>query len=83
MSSYSPAQPIVLIASGNVKTLTNYYSWATFLNDGAGDGTLDFGNGNVVTLSSTESITLPYLGRAYGETIVDGTATTIKIVYVR
>lgn len=82
MSTYSPAQPIVLIATG-IEVLTNYYSWATFLNDGAANGTIDFGGGNVVTLAPTESISMPYLGRPYGETTVDGTGTSIKVVFVR
>ena len=81
--TYSPAQPEVLIASGAVKTLTDVYSWATFINSGAADGTIDFGSGNVVTLSKGESLTMPYLGRPYGNTVVDGTLTTIKIIFVR
>lgn len=80
---YSPAQPEVLIASGNIKTLTDVYSWATFINSGLGDGTIDFGSGNIVTLSKGESLTMPYLGRPYGNTVVDGTLTTIKIIFVR
>lgn len=83
MSAYSPAQPEVKIASGDIETLGNYYSWATFLNDGGADGTIDFGAGNVVTLKTGESLTMPYLGRPYGTTIVDGSATTIKIIFVR
>lgn len=83
MSSYNPAQPLVLIATGTIETMQPIYSWATFLNDGAADGTIDFGAGNIVTLKNTQSITLPYLGRGYGETIVDGTGTVMKVVYVR
>lgn len=81
--TYSPAQPEVLIASASVKTLTDVYSWATFINSGLGDGTIDFGSGNIVTLSKGESLTMPYLGRPYGNTVVDGTLTTIKIIFVR
>ena len=83
MSRYQPVQPKVLIATG-VVTLTNYYSWATFLNDGAASGTIDFGGGNILTLAPSESLTMPnLLNRPYSETIVDGTGTTIKIVYCR
>jgi hypothetical protein len=81
--TYSPAQPEVLIASGGLQTLTDVYSWATFINSGLGDGTIDFGSGNIVTLSKGESLTMPYLGRPYGNTVVDGTLTTIKIIFVR
>lgn len=83
MSTYSPAQPQVLLANASIQTISNYYSWATFLNDGAGTGTIDFGAGNVVTLLAGESLSIPYLGRPYGETVVDGTATSIKIIFVR
>ena len=83
MSSYSPAQPLVLLASGTIETLSNFYSWATFINDGPADATIDFGAGNVVTLSKSLSLTMPYLGRPYGETVVDGTATVVRIIYVR
>ncbi len=83
MSSYSPAQPEVLLASGNVKTITDVFSWATFINSGAAGGTIDFGSGNVVTLGAGESLTMPYLGRPYGNTVVDGTLTSIKIIFVR
>jgi hypothetical protein len=79
---YSPAQPEVLIATGIVN-ISDFYSWATFINSGAGAGTIDFGAGNVVTLGSGESLTMPYLGRPYGATVIDGTGTTIKIIYVR
>ncbi len=81
--TYSPAQPEVLQASGNTKTLTDVYSWATFINSGLADGTIDFGSGNIVTLSKGESLTMPYLGRPYGNTVVDATLTTIKIIFVR
>jgi len=80
---YSPAQPEVLLAAGVIKTITDLYSWATFINSGAADGTIDFGAGNIVTLSKGESLTMPYLGRPYGNTVVDGTLTTIKIIFVR
>jgi hypothetical protein len=83
MSQYSPAQPEVLLASGNVKSITDLYSWATFINSGAANGTIDFGAGNVVTLAKGESLTMPYLGRPYGRTDIDGTLTTIKIIFVR
>jgi hypothetical protein len=83
MSSYSPAQPVVLLATNNIKTISNYYSWATFLNDGGADGTIDFGGGNVVVLKDQESISMPYLGRPYGETVIDGTGTNIKTIFVR
>ena len=83
MSTYSPGQPTVLLATNNLKTITNFYSWATFLNDGGADGTIDFGAGNVVVLKNGESLSLPYLGRPYGETIIDGTGTNIKIIFVR
>ena len=83
MSSYSPAQPEVLIASGGIETITDFYSWATFINSGAAGGSIDFGAGNVVILGAGESLTMPYLGRPYGNTVIDGTLTTIKIIFVR
>lgn len=83
MSQYSPAQPEVLIASGNVKTITDLYSYATFINSGGAPGTIDFGAGNIVTLLPGESLTMPYLGRPYARTDIDGTLTTIKIIFVR
>ena len=83
MTSYSPAQPEVLIAAGVVKTITDLYSWATFINSGAAAGTIDFGAGNIVSLEKGESLTMPYLGRPYGRTDIDGTLTTIKIIFVR
>lgn len=83
MSSYSPAQPEVLLASASIETITDFYSWATFINSGAAAGTIDFGAGNIVTLGAGESLTMPYLGRPYGNTVIDGMLTTIKIIYVR
>jgi hypothetical protein len=80
---YSPAQPEVFLAVGNVKTITDFYSWATFINSGLGIGTIDFGAGQICPLGAGESLTMPYLGRPYGNTVIDGTLTTIKIIYVR
>lgn len=82
-SPFQYASPLVLLATGTVETLTGVYSYATFINSGAGVGTIDFGNGNVVPLGSGESLTMPYVGRPYNTTIVDGTLTTIKVIYVR
>jgi|694.fasta_scaffold06481_10 hypothetical protein len=83
MTMYSPAQPEVLIASGTIEQISSMYSWATFINSGAAAGTIDFGGGNIVTLGAGESLTMPYLGRPYAFTEIDGTLTTIKIIYVR
>lgn len=80
---YSPAQPEVKIAAGTVEVITDVYSWATFINSGAAPGTIDFGAGNTVPLNAGESLSMPYLGRPYGMTTIDGTATIIKIIYVR
>lgn len=80
---YEPAQPEVLLASGTVETITDYWSWATFINSGAANGTIDFGAGNVVTLKPGEALTMPYLGRPYTNCVIDGTLTTIKIIFVR
>jgi hypothetical protein len=38
---YSPAQPEVLLATGVIVTITDLYSWATFINSGAAGGTID------------------------------------------
>ncbi len=80
---YSPAQPEVLLASGGLVTITDFYSWATFINSGAVDGTIDFGAGQIVPLVAGASLTMPYLGRPYGNTVIDGTGTTINIIFVR
>lgn len=83
MSQYSPAQPEVLIAAGGVQSISDLYSWATFINSGPAAGTIDFGLGNIVTLGPGESLTMPYLGRPYGRTDINGAGTTIKIIFVR
>jgi hypothetical protein len=83
MGIYSPAQPEVLLASGTIEQITSMYSWATFINSGLADGTIDFGAGNIVTLGAGESLTMPYLGRPYAFTEIDGSLTTIKIIFVR
>ena len=83
VGGYFPAQPFVKYATNTVEVITNYYTWATFINQGGANGDIDFGSGNIVTLRPGESISMPYLGRPYGMTTIDGTGTSIQIVYVR
>ncbi len=82
MDNYSPAQPIVVLANNAVVAIDRSFSFITFSNDGAASGTVDFGNGNVVTLVAGESLSLPYLGRVYGPMTIDATGTLIKAIYV-
>ena len=77
------ASPLVLIASGGIVIIPDYYSWATFNNSGVGAGTIDFGNGQIVPIASGETISMPFVGRPYQATTVDGTLTIIKVVYIR
>ncbi len=72
---YYPATPFVDHATNNVKVITNYYTWATFINEGGATG--------IVTLKPGQSLSMPYLGRPYGLTTIDGTGTDIQIIYVR
>ncbi len=84
MSAFSPAQPVVLFATSiSPKTIDGTWSYATFTNMGSGNGTIDFGDSNVATLEPKASLTMPYLGRPYGTTVITAPATTIQIIFVR
>lgn len=74
-------KPTVKVYSGVIGTIPNYYSWATFMNSGLSAGTIDFGDGNILPLGAGEAITLPMAGKMYEQTIIDASATTIKVVY--
>jgi hypothetical protein len=82
MDNYSPAQPTVVIANNAIVPINKSFSFITFSNNGAANGTIDFGSGNVCTLVPGESLSLPYLGRVYGAMTIDATGTLIQAIYV-
>lgn len=83
MASYFPfAEAKVIDANGVDLPLGPSYTFATFINQGGADGSVDFGNGNVALLKSGQSLSMPYLGRPYGPCTVKGTGTRLQAIYV-
>jgi hypothetical protein len=77
------AQPLVRVVVGGTFTIPDNYSFATFINSGGSDGTIDFGLGNVIPIAAGESLSMPYCGRTYKKTIVDPVLSTIKVIYIK
>ena len=77
------AQPQVKVVNGGTYTIPNNYSFATFINSGLTDGSIDFGAGQVIPISSKESLSMPYTGRTYQKTIVDPLLSTIKVIFIK
>lgn len=82
MDSYSPAQPIIVVANNAIVPINKEFSFITFTNNGAGAGTIDFQNGNVCTLAPGATLSLPYLGRVYGSLTINAVGTIIEALYV-
>jgi hypothetical protein len=82
MEQYSPIQPIVVIANNAIVAINAQYSFITFINQGAGAASLDWGAGNVATLGIGQSLSMPYLGRTYGPMSIDATGTLVEALYV-
>ncbi len=83
MASYFPyAQAQVIDANGVDLPLGPSYTFATFINQGGANGEIDFGAGNSAILKPGQSLSMPYLGRAYGPCTVKGTGTRIQAIYV-
>ena len=76
------ARPNVKVVTNTTFTVPDNYSFATFVNVGAADGSIDFGNGQVMPISNKESLTMPYVGNSYSETKVDATGTIIKVIWL-
>ena len=82
MEVYSPIQPIVVIANNAIVPINAQYSFITFINQGATNALLDWGAGNVSTLSANQSLAMPYLGRTYGPMSIDATGALVEAIYV-
>jgi hypothetical protein len=79
------ANPQTKLVVNAIYVVPTDYSWATFVNTGLVDATIDFGNGQTIPLGPKESISMPYINRAYAPTTVDATGgggTTVKVVYL-
>jgi hypothetical protein len=82
MEVYAPIQPIVVIANNAIVPINTQYSFITFINQGAGIATLNWGAGNVSSLGIGQSLSMPYLGRTYGPMSIDATGTLVEALYV-
>lgn len=79
------ANPFTKVVNNAIYTIPTDYSWATFVNSGLVEASIDFGNGQVIPIGPKESISMPYINRAYAPTTVDATGgggTTVKVVYL-
>ncbi len=71
------------ITSSIEGTLTGNNSWVTFLNSGAEACTITFlGTDTSFSLPANNSLTLPNIGRPYGDIEFDATGTTLVIIYM-
>jgi len=82
MSAYIPAPINVLDLNNATGVVPNYFSFATIYNIGGTSAILDFGGGNVLTLITGASLTLPYQGRPYGTFSVDAIGTQVQVLWV-
>lgn len=71
------------ITSTTTGTLSGNNSWVTFLNSGAGACTITFdGTSMSFSLPANNSLTLPNIGRPYGDISFNATGTTLVIIYM-
>ncbi len=71
------------ITSTTSGTLDAGNSWITFLNSGSGAATITFdGTGMSFSLPENNSLTLPNVGRVYGDISFNATGTTLVIIYI-
>ena len=71
------------ITSTTTGTLSGNNSWITFLNSGAGACTITFvSTGDSFSLPTLNSLTLPNIGRPYGDITYNATGTTLVIIHI-
>lgn len=80
---YSPTKVNVVDAFESVVIGPDCWAYAIFNNIDVNGvaGTIDFGDGNIMTLNGGATLTMPYLGRPYGLVTIDASNTHIQMIW--